>query len=304
MSILAVGSVAYDAVKTPFGEQEEILGGSATHFAMAASFFTKVNLVAVVGEDFDIKYEELLKQHGIDLTGLERSPGKTFRWKGEYGYDLNTRTTIYTHLNVFADFQPKLPVATRQSPYLFLGNIGPALQREVRRQVSAKLVALDTMNYWIESVPNELAETLKVIDLLIINDEEARQLAKESNLVRAAKKILTLGPQRLVIKRGEYGAVMFTPDTYFTIPAYPLENVFDPTGAGDTFAGGFMGYLAAQDNLDEATFRRAMIYGAVMASFNVEEFGCERLLRLTASDIHKRFRRFKEITHFDDLAAE
>lgn len=304
MSILVVGSVAFDAVKTPFGEREEILGGSATYFSIAASFFTNVSVVAVVGEDFTEKHEEPFRARRIDITSLERKPGKTFRWKGEYGFDLNTRETIYTHLNVFADFKPKLPEDTVKFPFLFLGNIGPSLQREVREQVDAGLVALDTMNYWIESTPNELRETLKVVDILIINDEEARELAREPNLIRAAKKILQMGPKRLVVKRGEYGAAMFSQDNYFAMPAFPQEEVFDPTGAGDTFAGGFMGYLAASGQTDEAAMRRAMIYGSVMASFCVEEFGCDRLQRLTYQDINDRFRQFKEITHFDELAFE
>ncbi|MEW6736049.1 MAG: PfkB family carbohydrate kinase [Acidobacteriota bacterium] len=304
MSILAVGSVAFDAVKTPFGEREEILGGAATHFSIAASFFTRVGIVAVVGEDFSKEHEAIFHARKIDTSGLERKAGNTFRWKGEYGYDLNTRETIYTHLNVFADFKPKLPEKAKRSPYLFLGNIGPALQYEVRQQVDSHLVALDTMNYWIENTPNELREVLKVIDILIINDEEVRELAGEPNLIRAAKKILAMGPQRLVVKRGEYGAAMFSQDTYFAMPAFPQEDVFDPTGAGDTFAGGFMGYLAATGQLDEAAMRRAMIYGSVMASFNVEKFGCERLQQLTYQEINDRFRSFKEITHFDELAFE
>lgn len=304
MSILVVGSVAFDAVKTPFGEREEILGGSATHFAIAASFFTDVSVVAVVGEDFGSEYEAIFQKHNVDITGLERSPGKTFRWKGEYGFDLNTRTTIYTHLNVFAEFKPKLPENVRKAPFLFLGNIGPALQREVREQVDASLVALDTMNYWIESAADELKETLKVVDILIINDEEARELARESNLIRAAKKILAMGPKRLIIKRGEYGATMFSENSYFAMPAFPQENVFDPTGAGDSFAGGFMGYLSAVSHVNEASLRRAMIYGSVMASFNVEEFGCDRVQRLTYDEINHRFRHFKEITHFDEILFE
>jgi sugar/nucleoside kinase (ribokinase family) len=304
MSILVVGSVAFDAVKTPFGEREEILGGSATYFSIAASFFTGVSVVAVVGEDFSKKHEEAFHARRIDISGLERKPGKTFRWKGEYGYDLNTRETIYTHLNVFADFQPKLPDNVRQFPYLFLGNIGPLLQCQVRSQVNSSLVALDTMNYWIESAPDDLKAALKVIDILIINDEEARELAREPNLIRAAKKILGMGPKRLVVKRGEYGAAMFSQDNYFAIPAFPQEDVFDPTGAGDSFAGGFMGYLAASGHNDEAAMRRAMIYGSVMASFNVEEFGCDRLQRLTYQEINDRFRQFKEITHFEELLFE
>lgn len=299
MSLLVVGSVAFDAVKTPYGAREEILGGSATYFSIAASLFTDVSLVAVVGEDFG-HYEDVFKSRQIDITGLERSPGKTFRWKGEYSADLNSRETIYTHLNVFADFQPKLPAAAKQAPYLFLGNIVPKLQTEVRKQVDAKLVAMDTMNYWISSALDDLYETLKGVDILIINDEEARQLAQESNIVKAAKKIMAMGPQRLVIKRGEYGAIMLSENNFFAVPAYPQEQVFDPTGAGDSFAGGFMGYLAATERTDEQAMRRAMIYGSVMASFTVEDFGCDRLDKVTYEEINNRVHAFKEIMHFEE----
>jgi sugar/nucleoside kinase (ribokinase family) len=304
MSILVVGSVAFDSVKTPFGERDEMLGGSATHFAIAASFFTNVSVVAVVGDDFSEKYKNVFHTRNIDITGLEQVSGKTFRWKGVYGYDLNTRETIYTHLNVFADFKPKLPESSHVAPFLFLGNISPDLQLEVRKQVDARLVALDTMNYWIEKTPDLLKEVLKVIDILIINDEEARELAREANLIRATKKILQMGPKRVIVKRGEYGAVMFSQDSYFAMPAFPQEDVYDPTGAGDTFAGGFMGYLAATNQTDEAAMRRAMIYGSVMASFNVEAFGCDRLEGLSYEDVNARFRQFKEITHFDELLFE
>ncbi|MBI4854730.1 MAG: bifunctional hydroxymethylpyrimidine kinase/phosphomethylpyrimidine kinase [Acidobacteria bacterium] len=304
MSILVVGSVAFDSVKTPFGERDEMLGGSATHFAMAASFFTNVSLVAVVGTDFSEKHKDVLRARNVNLEGLEQVTGETFRWKGVYGYDLNTRETIYTHLNVFADFKPKLPESATISPFLFLGNISPDLQLEVRKQVDAKLVALDTMNYWIEKTPDLLKEVLKVIDILIINDEEARELAREPNLIKATKKILQMGPNRVIVKRGEYGAVMFSQDSYFAMPAFPQEDVYDPTGAGDTFAGGFMGYLAATNQTDEAAMRRAMIYGSVMASFNVEAFGCDRLEQLSYQDVNNRFRQFKEITHFDELVFE
>lgn len=304
MSILVVGSVAFDSVQTPFGERDEMLGGSATHFAIAASFFTNVSLVAVVGTDFSEKHKDVLRSRNVNLEGLEQVEGETFRWKGVYGYDLNTRETIYTHLNVFADFKPKLPESAALAPFLFLGNISPDLQLEVRKQVDARLVALDTMNYWIEKTPEMLKEVLKVIDILIINDEEARELAREPNLIRATKKILQMGPKRVIVKRGEYGAVMFSQDSYFAMPAFPQEDVYDPTGAGDTFAGGFMGYLAATNQTDEAAMRRAMIYGSVMASFNVEAFGCDRLEQLSYQDVNNRFRQFKEITHFDELLFE
>jgi sugar/nucleoside kinase (ribokinase family) len=303
MSIVVVGSVAFDTLKTPFGEREKILGGSATYFSVAASFFTDVRVVAVVGDDFGEAEEAVFRERGIDLSDLERIAGqKSFFWKGEYGFDLNVAKTLDTQLNVFADFQPKLSAAARATPYLFLGNIQPTLQKQVREQVDARLVAADTMNYWIHKTPGELREMLKVIDVLIINDSEARELAGEANLVRAARRILSMGPRRLVVKRGEYGAAMFSEGSYFATPAYPLEAVFDPTGAGDTFAGGFMGYLAAVDATDEAAMRQAIIYGSVMASFNVEEFGCERTRRLTYEEINARFRELKSYSHFEEVA--
>ena len=236
----------------------------------------------------------------INIDNLERIPGgKTFRWSGEYGFDLNTAKTLDTELNVFADFAPKLSDSAKRSPFLFLANIQPDLQREVRQQVDARFVAMDTMNYWIERTRNELLETIKVVDALIINDAEARELAGEPNLIRAARKILTMGPQMLVVKRGEYGAAFITRDSYFATTAYPLESVFDPTGAGDSFAGGFMGYLAQAEQIDASTLRRAIVYGSVMASFNVEEFSCDRLRRLTPDEIRDRFLQFKEFTHFE-----
>jgi sugar/nucleoside kinase (ribokinase family) len=299
-SLLVVGSVAIDSIKTPFGERERSLGGSATHFSVSASFFTDVAVVAVVGDDFSAGDEAVFHERGINLAGLERIPGgKTFRWVGEYGFDLNTAQTRDTQLNVFADFKPRLSDAARNAPFLFLGNIQPTLQREVREQSNARFVAMDTMNLWIDIARDELIKTIGVTDALIINDAEARQLAEESNLVRAARKILTWGPRMLVVKRGEYGAACFTRDTYFATPAFPLEGVFDPTGAGDSFAGGFMGYLAQADNIDEMVLRRAIIYGSTMASYNVEEFSCDRLRRLAPEEIRSRFHQFKEFTHFD-----
>lgn len=300
MSILVVGSVAFDSVKTPFGERERILGGSATYFSVAASFFTHVRVVAVVGEDFGPADEAVFHERAIDTSDLERVPGRSFHWSGEYGYDLNVAHTRDTQLNVFADFKPKLSEGARQTPYLFLGNIQPHLQVEVREQVGAKLVAADTMNYWINNTPKELGEMLNRVDVLVINDAEARELAKEANLVRAARRILSMGPKRLVVKRGEYGAAMFTERSYFATPAYPLEEVFDPTGAGDSFAGGFMGYLAAANAADESALRRAIIYGSVMASFNVEEFGCERMRRLTYDEINARFRELRAFSNFEE----
>lgn len=306
MSLLVVGSVAFDAVETPFGKREKMLGGSATHFSIAASYFTEVSVVGVIGGDFGPDERAVFEKHAVDTTDLEVVPeGKTFFWRGRYDFDLNTAHTLDTQLNVFADFKPKLSERSRQSRLVFLGNIQPDLQREVREQVrEAELVALDTMNYWITTVPEQVEAAIRQVDVVIINDAEARQLANEPNLIRAARKILSWGPRALVIKRGEYGAAMFTTQSYFAIPAYPLESVFDPTGAGDTFAGGFMGYLSSQDVIDDAAMRRAMIFGSVMASFNVEEFGTERVQRLTYDEINTRFSTFKEITHFEEKLFE
>jgi sugar/nucleoside kinase (ribokinase family) len=302
MSILVVGSVAFDSVKTPFGERQRTLGGSATHFSVSASFFTDVRVLAVVGDDFDAEAEAVFKERGIDLTDLQRVPGgRTFHWKGEYGYDLNTAQTLETHLNVFADFAPRLSEAARHTRVLFLGNIDPRLQQSVRDQSKAKLVALDTMNFWIEGSRDALVDALEGIDLLIINDAEARELAGEANLIRAARAIRALGPKRLVVKRGEFGAALFSEHGYFATPAYPVENVVDPTGAGDSFAGGVLGYLAAVSDTSDAALRRAIIYGSVMASFNVEEFSCDRLRRLTQGEIKERFRHFKALTHFEEV---
>lgn len=306
MSLLVVGSVAFDAVETPFGKRDRMLGGSAAHFSISASFFTDVRVVAVVGGDFSREEEAVFERHNINLSDLERVPdGKCFFWRGRYEYDLNTAHTLETQLNVFADFQPKLSEEAKRSRLAFLGNIQPDLQRGVRDQMaSAELIALDTMNMWIEITRDSLLETIKGVHVMIINDAEARQLAEEPNLIRAARKIMEQGPRALVVKRGEYGAALFTKDTYFAIPAYPLESVFDPTGAGDTFAGGFMGYLASQEKLDDAALRRAMIFGSVMASFNVEEFGTERVQRLTHAEINERFRAFKQMTHFEEIPFE
>lgn len=303
MSLLVVGSVAFDAVETPFGTQDKMLGGSASHFSISASFFTDVRVVAVVGGDFTREEEQVFERHNVNISDLERIPeGKSFFWRGRYDYDLNTAHTLDTQLNVFADFQPKLSEEAKRSRLVFLGNIQPDLQRGVREQVKgAELVALDTMNLWIDNTRDSLIETIKGVHVVIINDAEARQLADEPNLIRAARKIMSLGPRALVVKRGEYGAALFTPDTYFAIPAYPLESVFDPTGAGDTFAGGFMGYLASHETLDQAAMRRAMIFGSVMASFNVEEFGTQRVQRLTYDEINERFHTFKEMTHFEEI---
>src|SRR6266540_2771717 len=303
MSLLVVGSVAFDAVETPFGKCEKMLGGSASHFSISASYYTEVRIVGVVGGDFGEREQKVFDSHGIDTSDLECIPdGKTFLWRGRYDYDLNVAHTLDTHLNVFADFQPKLSEASKAARLVFLGNIQPDLQRGVREQVpNAELVALDTMNLWIETARESLLRTIKGVDVVIINDAEARQLTEIPNLIKAARTILSWGPKALIVKRGEYGAALFTNQSYFAIPAYPLESVFDPTGAGDTFAGGFMGYLSSQDSLDEGAMRRAMIFGSVMASFNVEEFGTARTQRLTPDEINERFRAFKKITHFEEI---
>ena len=302
MSLLVVGSVAFDSVKTPFGEAEEVLGGSATYFSVAASFFTPVSLVAVVGEDFPDKDVQFLKSRKIDTSGLERAKGRTFRWKGEYGQQLNEAKTLDTQLNVLQTFWPKLPEKFKKTDIVFLGNIDPDLQREVLGQVEKpKLTALDTMNYWISSKKDSLVKTLKLVDILIINDGEARQLSGETNLVKAAQKIRAMGPKILIIKRGEYGALFFSKKSIFHAPAYPLENVFDPTGAGDSFAGGFMGWLAKTRKFDDANVRKAIIMGSVVASFNVEDFSLNRFKRLKNSEILSRYRAFKKLTHFENL---
>jgi sugar/nucleoside kinase (ribokinase family) len=302
MSILVVGSVALDTVKTPFGRAEEVLGGSATYFSTAASFFTDVRLVAVVGEDFPEYHLAFLRERKVDLRGLQRAPGKTFRWVGEYGFDLNQAHTLDTQLNVFADFAPDVPEEYRGSDVVFLANIDPDLQREVLHQVRRPaLVAADTMNYWIANKAESLRRTLGLVDAILINDAEVRQLAGEANLVQAAQKILTWGPKSLVIKRGEYGALMISKAGWFAAPALPLEAVRDPTGAGDCFAGGFVGYLANTMNFDDAGVRKAMIMGSVMASFNVEAFSLDRLRTLTYGEIEARYRAFKRLAHFEDL---
>ena len=306
MSLLVVGSVAFDAVETPFGKRDRMLGGSASHFSISASFFTDVRVVAVVGGDFGQAERDVFDRHNVDTSDLEViADGKTFQWHGRYEYDLNVAHTLETQLNVFAGFEPKLSESSRDARLVFLGNIQPDLQRGVRQQIpKAELVALDTMNLWIDTTRESLQKTIEVVDLVIINDAEARQLAGEPNLIKAARKILSWGPGTLIVKRGEYGAAMFTKDEYFAIPAYPLEAVFDPTGAGDTFAGGLMGYLSSQEKLDPAALRRAMIFGSVMASFNVEEFGTERVQKLTHEEINQRFRDFKRFTHFEEIPFE
>jgi len=302
MSIVVVGSVAFDTVQTPFGRAEAIVGGSATYFSLAASQFTAVNVVAVVGEDFGERELAVFGGKQIDLGGLERAPGKTFRWGGEYSYDLNSRETLFTELNVFETFQPKLPPSYRQTDILFLGNIHPSIQLQVLEQVeSRRLVAIDTMNLWIETTPAELRAVLKRVDIVLINDSEARELAREFNLMRAARAIQAMGPRLLVIKRGENGVLLFNEEHVFVAPAYPLETVFDPTGAGDTFAGGFLGYLAQGQALDDEGLRRAIVFGSALGSFCVEDFGTRRLEKLTRDEVVDRYRRFKRLTHFEDI---
>lgn len=298
--LLVVGSVALDSVKTPFGQVAEALGGSATYFSFAASFFTTVRVVAVVGEDFPGEHLHLLKSRGVDLSGLQISKGKTFRWVGEYGYDLNEARTLDTQLNVFGNFRPMLPDTLRKTPFVFLANIDPDLQLEVLRQMARpRLVALDTMNFWIEGKRQALLRVLAEVDALLVNDAETRQLAREPNLIKAARAILGFGPRTVVVKRGEYGALMISDGHFFFVPAYPLESVFDPTGAGDTFAGGFMGYLAKSEATDADAIRRAIVYGSVMASFAVEDFSLGRLARLKAEEIQRRYEAFQDLIRFE-----
>jgi sugar/nucleoside kinase (ribokinase family) len=299
--LLVVGSVALDTVETPFGKVQEALGGSATFFSYSASFFTRVRLVGPVGQDFPKAHIKLLANRGIDVSGLQVAPGRTFRWTGQYGYDLNDATTLDTQLNVLADFRPALSSELRQAPFLFLANIDPVLQLDVLRQMAERprLVALDTMNFWIQGKRDDLLKVLAEVDLVTINDAEARQLAREPNLVKAARAIAAMGPKTVVVKRGEYGALMVLEAAFFYVPAFPLEAVWDPTGAGDTFAGGFMGYLAAQGQTDSAAMRRALVYGSVMASFAVEDFSLKRLLRLTPTEIDERYAAFQDLMRFD-----
>ena len=300
--IVTVGSVAFDSVKTPFGEASRVVGGAATYFSIAASFFTDVRLVAVVGDDFTEEEMRVFAGRRIDLAGLQRVPGETFRWKGEYGCDLSTRETIYTRLNVFDRFRPVLPDRYRSTPFVFLANIHPALQAEVLTQVDGpRFVAADTMNYWIDGTPEELRAVLRRIDALVINDEEARQLAGESNLVKAARAIQRMGPRLLVIKRGENGVLMTRDEGFFAAPAMPLETVTDPTGAGDTFAGGFMGYLASAGEISDAVLTRATIAGSALASLAVEDFGLDGLLGASSKVLNQRFAAFKRLTHFEGL---
>ncbi len=302
MSILAVGAIAFDGIKTPYGEVTDIVGGSLPAFAIAASYFTDVNLVAVVGWDFTDQHMRVFAGRPIDVTGVEHAAGKTFRWGGEYSHNLNSRETLYTELNVFEGFQPVLPESYKQAEIVYLGNIHPSLQLSVLEQVTSKrLVGMDSMNYWIDSTPDELREVLKLVDILKIDDSEARQLSGEYNLRRAAAAIQAMGPKTVVATRGSHGSMLFDGSDIFAVAAYPLEEEVDPTGAGDAFAGGFFGYLAQNASLDAGVLRRAVIFGSVMGSFCVEDFGTRRLERLTLDEIFDRYRQIKQLTHFDDL---
>lgn len=299
MSLVAVGSIAYDSLETPFGRRERALGGSAVHFSLAANLFTDVSVVGVVGDDFDS--DQVLVERGIDISGIQRiAGGTTFAWEGRYGYDLNVAETIDTRLGVFADFDPQLAEQHAAAPMLFLGNIQPDLQRSVRRQSAAAFVALDSMNLWIDIAKDSLLAAIREVDAIILNDGEARMLTGEATLAKAARAISEYGPTIVVIKRGEYGAALFTADGFFGVPGYPLEEVFDPTGAGDSFAGGFMGYLSSmgQTTPDLAHLRRAVAYGSIVASFNVEEFGTERVQRLTRAEVEQRVSEFHAMTSF------
>lgn len=299
MSVLVVGSVAFDSIETPFGKHEKLLGGSATYFSISASYFTDVMLVAVVGRDFPKKYIDLFHRYRVDTKGLKTASGETFHWKGRYQYDMNTAQTISTHLNVFSRFDPRLPGEYRHAKNIFLANIDPDLQKKVLSQVSAPgFIACDTMNYWIKNKPKKLAKLAKKMDLFFLNDGEAREFSGETNLLKAARFILTLGTRMVIIKKGEHGSLFFSKKGRFAVPGLPLETIVDPTGAGDTFAGGVMGYLARLGKIDEAKVRKAIIYGSVMASFDVEAFSLNRLLKLNHRLIKNRYREFRKLTCF------
>jgi sugar/nucleoside kinase (ribokinase family) len=305
MSLTVVGSIAFDSVRTPFGERERMLGGSAVHFSLAASFFSEVHVVGPVGDDFGDEELAVLEGRGVDTSDIERvEGGKTFFWRGHYDYDLNIAHTDDTQLNVFGDFEPKLSDASRSADILFLANIQPELQLQVRAQCEAGFAALDSMNMWIETARESLLAAIGEVDCTIINDAEIRQLTEEANLARAARAVMDVGPRAVVAKQGEYGAALFTESGFFALPGYPLEDVRDPTGAGDSFAGGFLGYLDGErGELDDAALRRAMGYGTVLASFNVEEFGTERVARLTRAEIDERFEALRSMTQFEALPA-
>lgn len=299
MRIVVVGSVALDTIKTPFGQAEEIIGGSATHFAAASSFFTEVRLVGIVGEDFPSEHLSFLRERGIDLTGLQIVEGRTFRWQGYYEYDLNQAHTLETQLNVFESFHPHIPESYKDSEIVFLANIDPDLQFEVLQQVeSPQLKVMDTMNYWIENKRESLINTISQVDIVLMNDSEARELCNTFSLLDAARLLMSWGPRAVILKKGEHGALMFTDEAHFSAPAFPIEEIKDPTGAGDSFAGGFLGYLAKTGSFDETDIRKAVIYGSVLASYNVEGFSLTRLKDLSWSDIETRFADFKDITVF------
>jgi len=301
MSVLVVGSVALDSVETPFGKAEDVLGGSANFFSASASHLAEVSVVGVVGSDYPIEKLEPLKKRGVDYSGLERAEGTSFRWRGRYRHDLNSAETLETHLGVFSRFSPKIPEKLRSSPYVFLANIDPRLQLDVLNQVKKpKLVACDTMNFWIQSRRPDILELLQHVDLMTLNDAEARQLTEKPNLVQAAQWIMARGPRHVIIKKGEHGAFMFTEKSIFFAPAFPLESVFDPTGAGDAFAGGFIGYLAKTGDLSEANMRRAVIYGSVIGSFAGEKFSIERLMTVTRAEIDQRMREMRRLVTFEE----
>jgi len=306
MSLVVVGSIAFDAVKTPFGERERMLGGSAVHFSLAASFFGDVRVVGPVGDDFGEDEYAVLHERGVVTDDIERvEGGRTFFWRGHYEYDLNTAHTDDTQLNVFGDFAPKLSEESKRADVLFLANIQPDLQREVRVQCTdARLAALDSMNLWIGTARDSLVRTIGTVDMVLMNDAELRMLTEQPNLVRATREVMAMGPRAVVAKQGEYGAALFTEEGFFALPAYPLETVVDPTGAGDSFAGGFLGFLSSREGEpDDLTLRRAMTYGSVLASFNVEEFGAERVRRLTREEIDERFEHFRRMTAIEEVPA-
>ena len=300
--ILVVGSLGFDDVETPFGRADHVLGGSTIYFSAAASLFARVNVVSVVGSDMPLEAFDFLRERGVDLAGLQVAEGKTFHWAGRYDYDLNSRETLATDLNVYADFHPRLPAGYESSPFVFLANIHPDLQQEVLRQArSPRLTMIDTMNLWIENERDSLLETMRLVNMVCMNEEEARQLSGSYSLVAASRYILSLGPRVVLIKKGENGCAMITPEGYFMAPAYPLEEVYDPTGAGDSFAGGFLGYLASCGELSDDNLRRAVVYGSAVASFTVERFSVDRLRELSRTEIDERYREFRRLTLFEPL---
>jgi sugar/nucleoside kinase (ribokinase family) len=301
MSVLVVGSVALDSVETPFGKADNVIGGSGTFFSASASHLSPVQLVGVVGDDYPMAQLEPLKARGVDMAGLEQAKGESFRWRGRYRHDLNSAETLETRLGVFSHFSPKIPAQFRNAPFVFLANIDPRLQLDVLKQVERpKLVACDTMNFWIESRRPDIVELIKHVDLITLNDGEARQLTDCANLVKAARWIMAHGPRMVIIKKGEHGAFLFKEKSIFFAPAFPLEEVFDPTGAGDSFAGGFMGYLARTGDLSDANLRRAVVYGSAMGSFAVEKFSVQRLLEITPADIAARVAAFRSLVAFEE----